>query len=370
MEGHNANPIAHPGAHPGLGLKSELAARGIKQNDLSAEIGILPSQLNEVLKGKRPITPELALLVGAALNVDPEHYVQLQALYNLNQARIDKSNREKIQNIKDLERIKSLIPLSYFRKQGELKGDLSQDIKHITKIHGFSNLNDLVESMSSGTGLHVHFRKSSKLSEHKSTIQSWIRYIGYLSESDNLPPFNFDCQHNLMNSLKKVFLGKDVIKNLTKVLNTNGISFIVKDKPDKAPIDGAAIWHKGRPVIAVTLRYKRFDNLIFTVYHEIGHVFRHLKDDKDASFVDSLEDVKDATATKEEEANEFARNALIAEDEWNKFVNSHSLFSDRDMTILAKKLEIPAVSVWGRLCYEQRISYSCASEHRNQNNIP
>ena len=39
--------------HPGEILIEELKERGIKQKDLAAKIGILPSHLNELIKGKR-----------------------------------------------------------------------------------------------------------------------------------------------------------------------------------------------------------------------------------------------------------------------------------------------------------------------------
>ena len=55
------NVIPHQAIHPGSHLREELAVRGIKQNELAVETGILPSQLNEILRGKRPIGPDFAI---------------------------------------------------------------------------------------------------------------------------------------------------------------------------------------------------------------------------------------------------------------------------------------------------------------------
>lgn len=364
------NPIYNL-VHPGFNLKAELTTRGIKQNELAAEIGVLPSQLNEVLKGKRPITSELALLIGAATDIDPGHWVTLQANYNLNQAKIEESNKEKIKQITEWRVIKSLIPVSYFRKQGEIIGDLSKDISKIFKIFRVKNLSDLQLMMADNGHGNIYFRKSSKLSEHVPTINAWTKYIQYLSENQTNKPFSFDSESNLMNDIKAIIRGNNVLENLKKTFNKYGIAFIVKEKPEKAPIDGATFWHNNRPVIVITLRYKRFDNLIFTLLHEIGHIFLHLKFNQNDLFVDSLEDARDQSIpVKEEEANEYAKNHIIAPEKWDSFINTYSSFSDREIEKLALQVSIPAVSIWGRLCFEGRVSYSAPSKHRDGNNIP
>ena len=42
--------------HPGETLAEELKERGIKQKELAKAIGIQPSHLNELIKGKRSFT--------------------------------------------------------------------------------------------------------------------------------------------------------------------------------------------------------------------------------------------------------------------------------------------------------------------------
>ena len=46
--------------HPGELLGDELEARGLTQRKFADTLGISYSVLNETIKGKRPITPELA----------------------------------------------------------------------------------------------------------------------------------------------------------------------------------------------------------------------------------------------------------------------------------------------------------------------
>ncbi len=362
--------IPHQAIHPGLHLREELTVRGIKQNELAAETSILPSQLNEILKGKRPITPDFAILLGAALNQQPERWNTLQANYDLDVARIQQGVQEKIETIRTWQAIKEVIPVSYFRKQNELSGNLKADISHLVHLLDFSSVQQLITQLSGNRPAGIHFKKSSKLSEHASYINTWIRYVKHISVAQKATAFTFASKDELLTDLKKLFQGKDVLTKLPIVLEQYGIKLVIRGKPDHAPLDGAAFWHEDNPVMGLTLRHLRYDNLIFTVYHELGHIFLHLGQDKATSFVDSLEDGKDNSNEQEAEANDFARNTLVSADRWREFTLGRSEFSDAIIQRFADNVGVPAPTIWGRLCFEGRIKYACASVHQKKNQIP
>jgi addiction module HigA family antidote len=85
--------------HPGEVIKDELEFRGISQRRLAAEIGVPASQLNEVLNAKRPLSAEMALLIGQALDLDAEPLLSLQMKYNLLSAKRNKSFFEHLKKI-------------------------------------------------------------------------------------------------------------------------------------------------------------------------------------------------------------------------------------------------------------------------------
>ena len=64
--------------HPGEVLKDE-----ISQRQLAHEIGVSSSLLNEVLNGERALNTQLALLLSAALDIDAEPLLRLQAKYDM-----------------------------------------------------------------------------------------------------------------------------------------------------------------------------------------------------------------------------------------------------------------------------------------------
>jgi addiction module HigA family antidote len=73
--------------HPGEVLKEEIEYRGVSQRRLAAQMGMSYSVLNEVLNAKRPVTTEYALLFEAALGVEADMWIKMQARYNMQVAR-------------------------------------------------------------------------------------------------------------------------------------------------------------------------------------------------------------------------------------------------------------------------------------------
>ncbi len=96
MIANNLEP-AYP-THPGEILKEEIEYRGISQKKLAAEMDGSYSLLNEVLNCKRQLNTEMALLIEAALGLDAEPLLKMQARYNMiiakrNSKFIDKLNK-------------------------------------------------------------------------------------------------------------------------------------------------------------------------------------------------------------------------------------------------------------------------------------
>jgi addiction module HigA family antidote len=74
--------------HPGVILSQEfLAPLGISQVALAAHLAVPVQRINELVRGKRGITPETAWLLSRALNTTPEFWVNLQTAHDLARAR-------------------------------------------------------------------------------------------------------------------------------------------------------------------------------------------------------------------------------------------------------------------------------------------
>jgi len=80
--------------HPGEVLLEEfLNPLGVTQVAFAEHIGVSVQRVNEIIRGKRGVTPETAWLFSQALGTTPEFWVNLQANYDLARNRPKRSVR-------------------------------------------------------------------------------------------------------------------------------------------------------------------------------------------------------------------------------------------------------------------------------------
>jgi addiction module HigA family antidote len=78
--------------HPGAVLRDELEEIGVSQSALAAHIEVLPKTINEICRGKRGISAEMALKLSQALGASPYFWLNLQNNWELAQL----SNKKQI----------------------------------------------------------------------------------------------------------------------------------------------------------------------------------------------------------------------------------------------------------------------------------
>jgi len=93
------NLIPYEPTHPGEVLKEEIEYRGISQRKLSEQMDISYTLLNEVLNCKRPVLTEYALLFEAALGIDAEMLIRMQARYNMLVTKRNRKFNEKLSKV-------------------------------------------------------------------------------------------------------------------------------------------------------------------------------------------------------------------------------------------------------------------------------
>jgi addiction module HigA family antidote len=75
-----------PAIHPGEFLAETLEELGVSQAAFARALGVSPMRISHVIKGTRPVTAELALLFGRALDQSPQYWLNLQADHDLKTA--------------------------------------------------------------------------------------------------------------------------------------------------------------------------------------------------------------------------------------------------------------------------------------------
>ena len=76
-----------PSIHPGLVLLDELEELGITQSALATHIGVLPKTINEICRGKRGISAEMAWKLSQSLGASPNFWLNLQNNWELSEVK-------------------------------------------------------------------------------------------------------------------------------------------------------------------------------------------------------------------------------------------------------------------------------------------
>jgi len=83
-------PSNRTSTHPGIILLKEfLEPLEVTQKALALHLGISVQRVNEIVRGKRGVTPETAWLLSEALCTTPEFWLNLQSIYDLSANRPD-----------------------------------------------------------------------------------------------------------------------------------------------------------------------------------------------------------------------------------------------------------------------------------------
>ena len=83
-------PSNRTATHPGVILLKEfLEPLELTQKALATHVGVPVQRVNEIVRGKRGITPETAWLLSEALRTTPEFWLNLQSAHDLSAYRPD-----------------------------------------------------------------------------------------------------------------------------------------------------------------------------------------------------------------------------------------------------------------------------------------
>ena len=348
METRNENITPFKAVHPGGILKEELEARGIKQKDFACQIGMQPTHLNALIKGKRNISPDVADKLERELGIPASFWMSLQSSYELDRKVIAKRDKEEEEAHKEVAGFNEVISVSVFLKRMKVEcHTYSEQRQAIREYLGNLSPEELKVSF---CGL---FRKSVKQGLNEQMITTWI-LLAYICAKNLRVEGRFDKENTteLIEGLRAIFNeNNNTISRVTQLLSGHGIRFAVVEKVDKASIDGFSFLIDGQPCIVVTKRYDAIDMFAFSVMHELGHIILHLGESCDK--IVSLTDYDKSSQT-EREADAFAADALIPKKVWSHVphIKPSVASMQRVFTKWAKEIGYNKWLILGRAAHE------------------
>lgn len=340
--------------HPGEVLDRELKERGIHKKEFASTVGMQPSVLSAIIKGKRNITPDIAVLLEAALGKDASFWLYLQSQRDIEEAKRKDAFLSKQQDIETWNEIKDYCNVKYLDKffEGGLGSTIRERITTVFQLFCVQDIQGLRNKFLADVD-PAFFRRSESFAYNPINLFTW-KYMAF-SASDRfthkIRSFEKETSEALIGDLKQVFYeNRDTLHRLIDTLAEYGIKLIFLPNESGTHVDGFSFWRGKNPTITLTQRGKKLDILAFTLIHEICHVYHHLdKSNKEKTCV-SIDGEK--SSLEEKEADLFANEHLIPPRVWQLFKASCSSVNPYAMgsriRLLAEQLRIHPSIVLGR----------------------
>lgn len=365
METRNENPTPWIATHPGTILKLELEERGISQKEFAEMLGIQKSHLNEIIKGKRSMTNNVADKIEEVLGISSVSLMNLQTQYEYDIRQIEKKSIEEQEALNKLRLFDEIFDVKILLKR--LGCSCNTAIEKLAFLVSEIHQSEPAELKLEANGM---FKKSSKTGQDPRMLMTW-KLLAEATARKIHPRKAFfpEKKEDLLKELSSAFHNNtDTIYHISEIFSDNGIVFCIVKKVEKASVDGYSFIENNIPYIIVTERFDRIDNLAFAVLHEVGHLFLHYLDGTSAEYHLSIPDY-DNESLEEREANLFAANTLIPYDSWKASpkvrVNPTSI--QRTYTEWANKQGFNKWIVLGRISYETGMYKFKSDESRKIN---
>lgn len=315
METRNENTaVAFISTHPGEILRDWLEDVGIKQKDFAVTIGLPTSRLNELIKGRRPMTEEIAQRLASALGMEASYWMQLQVNYEYNERMLALRNEE--QKITDAQEgtLRSIFNLKeLYRHLGITAVSSMQRTQCL-----FSKLGATYEEMTNRTAIVGCFKHSDTLRVNEQNMRTWVLLAQYEAvRKHTTGKYSIQGADVAAREIaQKANAGTLTEAGMDTILSQHGIAYAIVPKLPECPVDAYSVMIVDRPAIIVTHRHNNMQKLIFDVLHEIGHITKHMT----RSYSDFINAEYSQNNPQESEANAYARDLLIPPVTWSKII--------------------------------------------------
>jgi HTH-type transcriptional regulator/antitoxin HigA len=323
---------------PGEFLKDELEARGWSQTEFAEIIGRPVRLINEIIAGKRAITPETAIQLSASLGTSAELWMNLESQFQLSKASAPDILIEKKAKLYEKFPVREMIRRGWVAANDDV-ALLEQQFLH---FYGITSIEESPRL--------AHAAKKTNYGEVPILQSSWLCRVKQVANSFVLPKYRPDALTKVLPSIKALQTDPAEVRHVTKLLNDVGVRFVLVEALPGSKIDGACFWLSDtQPVIAMSSRLDRIDNFWFVLRHEIEHVLRG--HGKEEPMLD--EDIAASESARDEEkiANAAASQFGVSDEELNSYMaRVNPYFFSREKVIgFAARLQVHPGIVIGRL---------------------
>lgn len=339
---------------PGEFLREELAERGWTQADLADILGKSLPLVNEVICGKREITPATAQALSAALGTSAQFWLNLESTYRLYLESQKRTAAD--ENVSRRAKLYSKAPVKEMAKRGWIEPSKNIDVleRNICEFLEIENIDDQPAWLPHAT------RKSTADSAVTPNLLAWLYRARQVARVTAVAgAFKSDSVDGAIEKLQVLLHAAIEARQVARILSDYGIRFVVIEPISKSKVDGATFWLDTKsPVIALSLRFDRIDWFWHTFMHELDHV-KNREGQTDGPIVDDFETKAVVKPASEKRADSAASSALVPPEELDDFVaRTRPLYSRAKIENFARRIKVHPGIVVGQLHFREEIHWS------------
>lgn len=326
---------------PGEFLREELEARGWSQTELAEIIGRPVRLINELIAGKKAITPETAIQLGDSLGTGPELWMNLESQYQL--SRVRPTDGLIARRAKLYERF----PVREMIRRGWIEATKSIEVleQQFLAFFGIDRLDAEIP--------FCHAAKKTDALDLPSMLQlAWLCRARHIASELVIAPYTEAGLRQALPRLSALLSAPEETRHVARVLGECGVRFVIVEPIPGAKIDGACFWlTEAQPVVALSLRLDRIDNFWFVLRHELEHVLRRHGQQHGYILDQDLEGTAAEQVNDEEVvANAAATEFCVAQAEMTGFIARVApFFAEERVVLFARRLNVHPGLVVGQL---------------------
>ena len=333
-------PQSHP--HPGVTLMEKLEEMSMGPKEFAVRVGKPEKTITAVLKGDSSITPDMAILFENVTKIPAHFWLNSQRNFDEYLAR----EKQKAVIEAAITWAKSF-PIAAMANCGWIskRTTIQEKTMELLAFFGFAN-HKAWEEYYFNQQLKVAFRISLASTSQPYAISAWLRRGEIQAAKQQASSYSVKTFKDALPDIKSVMAKhpNDFFSQLQAICAEAGGKVVYTPCMPKAPINGSTRWLHDTPLIQLTGRYKRNDIFWFTFFHEAAHILLHGKKD---IFLEQV-NYSDKDMQKEREADKFAANWILAEEQEQEIIDAAPLEENMIHDFANKFNTHPAIIV-GRL---------------------
>jgi HTH-type transcriptional regulator / antitoxin HigA len=332
---------------PGEILEEYLEAYSMTQTELADRTGLTKKTINEIIKGKSPITSETALKLERSLGRPAHFWNNLERQFQEDRSRL--AEKKRLENQLDwLKRV----PVSQLTKLGWLPKQENK-IAQLAEVLRFFGVASPEQWATVWREHQVAYRQTKRFEACAESVSAWLRKGEIEARQIRCKPFNRKNFFKALDGIRDLTMEAPEVfqPRLVEMCASAGVAVVFVPELPKTGVYGATRWIGNKAVIQLSLRYKSNNHLWFTFFHEAGHIIKHGRKE---IFIEG----NGLDNEKEEEADAFARDRLIPPAELRKFIRSWDGRSLAPIETFAQKIKIAPGIVVGRLQHDKLLPNS------------